>query len=76
MPVSIALVMADCQIFCMAVATIAQGLNVLQRCRLGRHMFAANPARHYAMKLARNDFVNLVTRKTQFTHDRDDLKME
>ena len=76
MPVSIALVMTDCQIFCVAVATVAQGLNVLQRCRLGCHMFAANPARHYAMKLARNDFVNLVTRKTQFTHGRNDLEMK
>jgi len=68
MALAIADLMADGEIFCMAVAAIAQGLNVFQRRGLGRDMFAAYPARHHAMKLARHRFVHLDPEVTQTAH--------
>ena len=49
MPLVVAAVMADGQVLLMAVATFAQGLNVLQRGVGMRHVLATNPTRHNAM---------------------------
>ena len=51
MALAVADFMADGQVFGMAVAAVAQGLNVFQRRRLGRDMLAAHPAWHHAMQL-------------------------
>lgn len=68
MPLAIADLMADGQILCVAVAALTQGLNVLQRRRLGRHVFAADPARHDAVELPRHGFVHLVPGMAQPAH--------
>ena len=69
MALSIADFVADRQVFCVAVAAFAAGLDVLQRCRLGRDVFAANPARHHAMELPCNGFVHLDPQVCQSAHD-------
>lgn len=68
MALAIADFMADGQIVCMAVAAFAQGLDVFQRRRLGRDMFAADPARHHAMELTRHCFIHLDPKVSQTAH--------
>ena len=68
MALAIADFMADGQVFCVAVAAIAQGLDVFQRRRLGRDMFAADPARHDAMELPRDCFIHLDPQVCQSAH--------
>ena len=70
MPLAIAYLVADRKVFCMAVAALAERLNVLQRRGVRRHMFAANPARHHTMQLTGNRLVNLVAGVAQSTHSR------
>ena len=60
---------ADGEVFCMAVAALAERLNVLQRGGLARHMFAANPARHHAVELTGYRLVDLVAGVAQSAHD-------
>ena len=60
--------MTDGQVFGMAVAAVAQGLNVFQRRRLGRDMLAAYPARHHAMQLAGDGAVHLDAKVLQTAH--------
>ena len=60
MPQVVAAVMADGQVFLMAVAAFAQRLNVLKRGVGVRHMLPADPTRHHAMQLARYRFVDFV----------------
>ena len=69
MTLTIAHRMADGEVFCMAVAALAERLNVLQRGGVRRHMFAANPARHGAMQLTRDRLVDLVAGMAQSAHD-------
>ena len=69
MTLTIADFMADGEVFCMAVAALAERLNVLQRGGLRRHMFAANPARHRAVELTGYRPVNLVAGMAQSAHD-------
>ena len=52
--------MADSQVFRVAVTTLTQRPNMLQRGSCWRHMFTADPARHLAMKLPCHGFVDLV----------------
>ena len=60
--------MADGEVFLVAVAALAQGLDVLQRRRFWYHMLATDPARHHAMQLARHGFVDFVAGKAQSAH--------
>ena len=69
MPLAIAYLVADRKVFCMAVAALAERLNVLQRGGLRRHMFAANPARHGAVELTGYRLVDLVAGKAQSAQD-------
>jgi hypothetical protein len=69
MALAIADFMADGQVFCVAVAAVAQCLNVFQRRGLERDMFAANPARHDAMELSRDCFIHLDPKVSQTAHD-------
>jgi hypothetical protein len=56
----VATVMADGQVFLVAVTTFTKRLNVL-KCGVGmRHMLPAHPTRHHAMHLARDRFVDFV----------------
>lgn len=55
----VAYTVADGQVLKVAAAAFAARVNVLQRGQLRRHMLAANPARHLAVKLARNGRVDL-----------------
>ena len=60
MPQVVAAVVADGQVFLMAVATFTERLNVLKRGVSMRDMLATNPTRDHAMQLARYRFVDLV----------------
>lgn len=60
MTLVIANAVANGQVFSMTVATIAERLDVLECGISWQHMFAAQPARNAAMKLACNGFVNFV----------------
>ena len=68
MALAVADFMADGQVFGMAVAAVAQGLNVFQRRRLGRDVLAAHPARHHAMQLAGHGAVHLDAKVLQTAH--------
>ena len=68
MPLVVAAVMADRQILLVAVATFAQGLDVLQRGLRVRHMLATHPTRHHAMQLAGHRFVNFVAGELETAH--------
>ena len=69
MTLTIADPVADGEVFCMAVATQAERLNMLQRGGLRRHMFAANPARHHTMQLTGYRLVDLVAGMAQSAHN-------
>ena len=60
MPQVVAAIMADGEVFLVAIATFAQRLNVLKRGVGMRHVLPADPTRHHAMQLARYRFVNFV----------------
>ena len=68
MALAIADFMADGQVFGVAVAAVAQRLDMLQRGRLGRDMFAADPAGHDAMKLAGDGSVHFDSEVAQTAH--------
>jgi hypothetical protein len=68
MTLTIADLVTDGEVVCVAVAALAQRLNVLQRGGFARHMFAADPARHGAVKLAGDRLVDLVAGKAQSAH--------
>lgn len=68
MALAVAHFMADGQVFGMAVAAVAQGLNVFQRRRFGRDMLATHPARHHAMQLAGDGTVHLDAKVLQTAH--------
>jgi ankyrin repeat protein len=60
MALMIATAVANRQVFNMTVAALAERLDVL-KCGIGwQYMFAAQPARHAAMQLAGNSFINFV----------------
>jgi hypothetical protein len=65
---AVAHLVADGQIFGMAVAAVAQGLNVLERGGLGRDMLAADPARHAAMQLPGHSSVDFDSGVAQAAH--------
>lgn len=69
MALVIAEIVADGQVFCMAVAAFAQGLDVFQRGGRGQHMLAADPAGHNTMQLASHRLVDLVAGVGEFAHD-------
>lgn len=62
-------IVADRQIFRMAISTFAQGLDVFQRGRNWQHMLAANPAGNNPMQLAGHGFVNFVAGVRKSAHD-------
>ena len=66
----VAHVMADRQIFQMATSTFAQRFDVLQGSGIWQHMLTTDPARHHAMHLPSDRFVDLVTRVGKFAHSR------
>ena len=68
MALAVAHFMADGQVLGMAVATVAQRLDVFQRRRLGRDMLAAYPTRHHAMQLAGDGAVHLDAKVLQTAH--------
>ena len=70
MPLAIANPVADSKVFCMAVAALAERLNVLQRRGVRRDVFAANPARHGAVELTGDRLVDLVAGVAQSAHSR------
>ena len=63
MALVVAAAVADSQVFDMAAAAFAQRLNVFQRSVTRQHMLATHPARHHAMHLTRNRFINFVSRE-------------
>ena len=69
MTLAIANPVADGEVFCMAVAALAERLNVLQRRGVRRDVFAANPARHGAVELTGDRLVDLVAGMAQSAHD-------
>ena len=69
MPLAIAYLVADRKVFCMAVAALAERLNVLQRRGVRRDVFAANPARHGAVELTGDRLVDLVAGMAQPAHN-------
>lgn len=69
MALVVAELVADGQVFRMAVAAFAPWLDVFQRCGGGRHMLAADPARYKPMQLARNRLVDFVAGVGEFAHD-------
>lgn len=68
MTLAVAGFVTDGQILGMAVSAFAQRLDMLQRRRVQRDMFAANPARHDAMKLPRDGSVHLDSKLAQIAH--------
>ena len=68
MTLTIADLVTDGQIFCVAVAALAERLNMLQCGGLARHVLAANPARHRAMQLTGDRLVDLVAGMAQSAH--------
>jgi len=67
-PLAVAHLVADGEIFSVAVAALAQGLNVLQRGGLGRDMLATHPARHRAMQLPGHGSVDFDSGMAQAAH--------
>lgn len=65
----VAELVADRQVFRMAVAAFAPWLDVFQRCGGGQHMLAADPAGHNTMQLARHCLVDLVAGVGEFAHE-------
>ena len=55
----VAMFMADGQIFQVAVAALAQRLDVLQGGGFVGHMLATHPARYHAVHLPCDGFINL-----------------
>jgi len=68
MTLVVAAAVADGQVFQMAAATLAQGLDVLKRGVCRQHMLAAHPAGHHPMQLACNRLVNFVSGESEFAH--------
>lgn len=68
MPLVVTAVMADRQVVLVAATPFAERLNMLQRGVLGLHMLTTDPARHFAMQLARDRFVDLFAGVSGFTH--------
>ena len=68
MALTIAHLMTDGEVFCMAVAALAERLNMLQRGGFVRHVFAANPARHRSVQLTGDRLVDLVAGVAQSAH--------
>lgn len=68
MALVVAKLMADGQIFNVAVAAFTQGLDVLQRGGGVQHMLTADPAGHHAMQLARHGFVDFVAGEGESAH--------
>ena len=60
--------MADREVVGMAATAIAQSLDMLQRRRLGRDMFAADPAWNDAVKLPCNGSIHLDSKVAQTAH--------
>ena len=69
MTLTIADFVTDGEVFCMAVAAVAERLNVLQRGGFARHVFAANPARHHTMQLTGYRLVDFVAGMAQSAHN-------
>lgn len=69
MALVVAQLMTDGQILDMAVAAFAQGFDVFQCGCIAQHMFAADPARHYAMHLACHCFVDFVAGEGESAHN-------
>ena len=59
----------DSEVFCVAIAAMADRLNVLKRGGFARHVFATNPARHHTMQLTGYRLVDLVAGMAQSAHD-------
>ena len=68
MPLVVAKLVADGQIFNVTVAALAQGFDVLQRGCFMQHMLATHPAGHHAMQLARHGFVDFVAGERESAH--------
>ena len=68
MPLVVAQCMADGQIVRVAVAALAQWLDVFKRCGLWQHMLPAHPARYYTVQLMRHCFVNFAPDVGEFAH--------
>ncbi len=69
MALTIAYFVTDGEVFGMAVAAVAERLNVLQRGGFARHVFSANPARHHTMQLTGYRLVDLVAGMAQSAHN-------
>ena len=69
MALTIADPVADGEVFCMAVAALAERLNMLQRGGVRRHVFATNPARHHTMQLTGDHLIDLVAGMAQSAHN-------
>ena len=68
MSAGVAVVMADSQIFGVAVAACTEWLDMFKCGVTGRNMLAANPTRHLPVQLTRYGLVDFVAREAQPTH--------
>jgi hypothetical protein len=68
MSLVVAVFMADGQVVQMAVAALAQGLNVFQGGGFVGHVLTTHPARYHAMQLAGDGSVNLFSGQGQSAH--------
>ena len=67
--------MADSQIRLMAVAALAQGLNVLQRGVHHAHMLTTHPARYLAMQLTGDGVVDFLPGMGEFAHEKNSFNL-
>lgn len=68
MALVVAQLVADGQVFGMAVAAFTLGFDVLKRGRLGQHVLTAHPARHHAVQLPGHRFVHFLSGLIQPAH--------
>lgn len=68
MALVVANIVADGQVFCMAVSSCAQWFDVFQCGGRGQHMLSTDPARHNTMHLASHGPVNFVAGMGEFAH--------
>ena len=73
MPLVVTVPVADRQVVDMAVAAFAQWLDMFKRCISYFDMQAAHPARHLAVQLPGDGFVNFQAGVGWFAHELIDL---
>jgi hypothetical protein len=68
MPLVVAQLVTDGQVFCMAVTSFTFGFDVLKRGRFRQHVLTTHPAWHHTMQLPRHGFVHFFSDLIQSAH--------